>query len=104
MGVPVILTKRSLADLARAVSFIAKDGPERALSFGNELIDRALRIGAFPEMGRKVPEFRLLYVREVIKPPYRIISALLGKPPAVYIIRFWHSARGRPEIPILPGG
>ena len=65
------------------------------------LIDRALSIGAFPEMGRRVPEFRLPNVRELIKSPYRIVYVIFDSPERIYILRFWHAARGTPEIPGL---
>ena len=55
MGFKVILTPQSLDDLRETVSFIAQDNPERARSFGNELIDRALTLAELPERGRVVP-------------------------------------------------
>jgi plasmid stabilization system protein ParE len=58
MGCPVILTPQSLDDLRAIVLRIANDNPDRARSFGYELIDQALSIGTFPEIGRIVPEFR----------------------------------------------
>jgi plasmid stabilization system protein ParE len=51
MGWPVILTPQSRDDLKRIVSYIARYNQERARSFGYELIDRALNLGAFPESG-----------------------------------------------------
>jgi plasmid stabilization system protein ParE len=49
MGFKVILTPQSMGDLEEIVTFIAKNNPERAGTFGNELIDRALSIATFPE-------------------------------------------------------
>ena len=46
MGYKVIPTPQSLDDLEEIVSLIAKDNPERARTFGNELIDRALSVAA----------------------------------------------------------
>ena len=51
MGWPVILTPQSQDDLREIVSYIARDSPDRARRFGNTLIDKALSIGTFPEMG-----------------------------------------------------
>ena len=56
MGWPVILTLQSQDDLREIVSYIARDSPERARKFGDILIDKALFIGTFPEMGQIVPE------------------------------------------------
>ena len=69
-----LLAPRSREDLKQIVSFIARHNQERARSFGHELIDRALAIGAFPELGRAVPEVNDPAVREVIYGPYRITA------------------------------
>ena len=82
MGFKVILTPQSLDDLENIVTFIARDNPGRARTFGNELIDRALSIAAFPELGRIVPEIGEPAVREIIHGAYRIIYEIFptGKP------------------------
>ncbi len=98
MGCKVILTPQSVDDLREIVAFIAQDNPERARSFGNELIDRALSIAAFPELGRVVPEIGEPAVREVIRGSYRIIYEIFPSQEVIYVLRFWHGARGEPEI------
>lgn len=99
MGLHVVLTPQSQADLRSIVSYIASDDPERARSFGYLLIDKALSIGAMPERGRVVPELNDPAVREIIHGAYRIIYEVLREPDAVFVLRFWHAARGEPEIP-----
>ena len=69
MGCKVILTPQSIDDLKEAVVFIAPHNPERARSFGNELIDRALTLATFPERGRVVSEIGEPAVREIIQAP-----------------------------------
>jgi toxin ParE1/3/4 len=98
MGVPVILTPQSQEDLQEIVSFIARDNPNQALEVGNALIDKALSIGTFPERGRIVPELQVKSVREIIHGSYRIVYELLHNPDAVFVLRFWHAARGVPNI------
>ena len=98
MGFPVILTPQSQADLAHIVRYIARNNPEQARAFGNLLIDKALSIGPLPERGRVVPELNVLSVREIIHGPYRIIYEIFQDPTVVYVLRFWHAARGAPEI------
>ena len=98
MGWPVTLTKQSQEDLREIVSFIARDSPADAGRFGNVLIDQALSIGRFPQIGRVVPEIGDPSVREIIHGSYRIVYELLREPNAVFVLRFWHSARGVPEI------
>jgi len=98
MGVPVILTPQSQDDLREIVSFIARDNPDQAVKFGDALIDKALSLGTFPERGRVVPELQIKSVREIIHGSYRIIYELLHDPDAVFVLRFWHAARGVPQI------
>jgi toxin ParE1/3/4 len=98
MGSKVILTPQSLDDLADIVRFIATNNPERARSFGNELIDHSLSIATFPEIGRVVPEIGDPAVREIIHGSYRILYEIFAEREAVYVLRFWHGARGAPEI------
>src|SRR5690349_2777720 len=98
MGVPVILTPQSQEDLRNLVRYIAKDNPERARTFGYELIDKALSIGLMPERGRVVPELKDAAVREIIHGSYRIIYELVRDPEAVFVLRFWHAARGEPDM------
>ena len=96
MACRVILTPQSRSDLRQIVIFIARHNPARARSFGYELVDRALAIGVFPESGRIVPEIGDPAVREVIHGPYRIIYEIF--PAMIYILRFWHGARGVPVL------
>ena len=98
MGFKVILTPQSQNDLREIVSFIARHNRERAKFFGHELIDHALTLGELPERGRVVPEISELSVREIVHRPYRIIYEIFPEQNAVYVLRFWHGARGEPEI------
>lgn len=98
MGFKVILTPQSMDDLQAAVTFIAQDNPERARTFGNELIDRALSIANLPGRGRVVPEIGDQTVREIVHHSYRIIYEIFPGEEAVYVLRFWHGARGVPDV------
>ena len=98
MGCAVIITPQATEDLGGIVRRIATDSPERARSFGHALLDQALSIGPFPEMGRVVPEANDPAVREVIHDPYRIIYEVYRDRGVVYVLRFWHAARGEPEF------
>jgi len=99
MGCPVILTPQAIEDLGGIVRFIARDSPERARRLGHNLLDAALAIEPFPEMGRIVPEAGDPAVREVVHKSYRIIYEVCGEPRAIYLLRFWHGARGTPVLP-----
>jgi len=93
----VIFAEQAERDLKSIATYISRHAaPETAQRFGNQLIDRALTLASLPERGRVVPELRLPDVREIIFRSYRIVYRL--RPGMVEIIRFWHAARGTPEI------
>jgi toxin ParE1/3/4 len=102
MGFKVILTPQSLDDLREIVTFIAKDNPDRARTYGNELIDRALSVANFPQMGRVVPEIGNPVVREVLHGSYRVIYEIFPDQNVIYTLRFWHATRGKPDIKSAP--
>jgi toxin ParE1/3/4 len=78
--------------------FIARDDPNRAMSFGYELIFETDRLQEFPELGRIVPEYRTNYIREIIFRPYRIVYRVDHERKLCQIARVWHSARGIQQL------
>lgn len=96
MGKKLIIAPSALRDLHDIVQEIARDAPERAVKFGNALLDRAEQAGAFPRSGRIVPELGRDDVRELIHDPIRIIYRLRSED-TIDVIRFWHAKRGNPE-------
>ncbi len=85
-------------DLHDIVIFIARDNPERAMSFGYQLISDTDRLQAFPRLGRLVPEYQNEDLREIILRPYRIVYRLNHERQLCEIVRVWHSARGTPLL------
>lgn len=85
-------------DLHDIVIFIARDNPERAMSFGYQLISETDRLQAFPRLGRLVPEYQNEDLREIILRPYRIVYRLNHERKLCEIVRVWHSARGTPLL------
>jgi toxin ParE1/3/4 len=85
-----------IQDIARYISI---DDPDRALTFGEFLIQHTKSLGQFPERGRVVPEFDDESVREIIVRSYRIVYRLSHNDRSIEIIRFWHAGRGSPKIP-----
>ncbi len=79
--------------------FIARDNSDAAGRVGYELVVRAEGLARFPEMGRMVPEFKRAGLREVVCRSYRIIHRLDRERQLVEIVRFWHAARGFPQLP-----
>jgi toxin ParE1/3/4 len=53
--------------------YIAQDSPEYAKRTVDRLTRRSQQIAEFPFSGRRVPEYDMDQIREVIEGPYRII-------------------------------
>ena len=98
MAYKLIWSPAARDDLHDIVVFIARDNPNRAISFGFELISETDRLQEFPEFGRIVPEYRNDCFREIIFRPYRIVYRVNHKAKLCEIARVWHSARGIPEL------
>ena len=98
MGYQVALSPSACRDLRDIVRYISLDSPERAVRFGQFLISSTKRLADFPEMGRVVPEFDDPAIREIIVRSYRVIYRLDHADRRVDVARFWHAARGNPEI------
>jgi plasmid stabilization system protein ParE len=71
--VKVHWTKTAESHLDAIYGFIAQNSPEYALRMVDRLTVRSRQIGSFPLSGRRVPEYDLDQIREVIEGPYRII-------------------------------
>jgi plasmid stabilization system protein ParE len=93
----VIFAPQAERDLRAITLYVARhSSADIAERFGNRLIDRALGLATLPERGRVVPELGDPHVREVFFKSYRIVYRIHGG--VVEVIRFWHAARGVPEI------
>jgi toxin ParE1/3/4 len=99
MDFKVFLSSDALSDLEQIVGYIALDDVIAAERTGNQLLDAALSLTTFPERGRMVPEFRHRPLREIVFRSYRIIYRVNSGENSLEIVRFWHGARGFPQIP-----
>ena len=98
MGYRIALAPSARGDLRDIVRYISLDSPDRAIAFGQFLVGSIRRLGDFPEMGRIVPEFDDPAIREIVVRTYRVIYRLDLGARRVEVIRFWHAARGKPDI------
>lgn len=89
MAYTLIWSPLARDDLRALVRFIAKDNPERAASFGLQLIQRAGMLSEFPEVGRVVPERREPRIREIIVRPYRVIYRVNHESRLIEVVRKW---------------
>ena len=72
-------------------AYIAQDSPEYALRMVDRLTRRSQQIADVPLSGRRVPEYELDQIREVIEHPYRIIYHI--KHDQIDVIAVIHGAR-----------
>lgn len=98
MDYRVVLSPSARADLRDIVRYISFDAPDRALQFGLFLISRTRLLAQSPELGRIVPEFEDALIREIVVRSYRVVYRLDNPRHLVEVIRFWHAARGTPEL------
>ena len=68
-------------------AYIAQDSPEYALRMVDRLTRRSQQIAEAPLSGRRVREYDMDQIREVIENPYRI------KPDQIDVIAVLHGAR-----------
>jgi len=71
-------------------AYIAQDSPEYAKRMVDRLTRRSHQIADFPFSGRRVPEYDIDQIREVIEGPYRIIYHI--KPDQIDVLAVIHGA------------
>jgi toxin ParE1/3/4 len=96
MGCKIIFSPQAIADLESAVRFIAKDSPDAAMRVGNALVDRVSILENFPLVGS--PYSKRPGVRKLVSRPYVIYYRPRMAAGYVDILRYWHGARGKPEL------
>jgi addiction module RelE/StbE family toxin len=87
----VILSPRALEDLNEIRRYIAKDNPERADTFIEELADVAQALSENGPRHAVVPRFELLKIRSVSYRRYLILYQIEGD--TVGVLRIVHGAR-----------
>jgi toxin ParE1/3/4 len=103
VALKLIWQTQAADELAEIYEYIeSQDGPELAHKVAQQLYALILSIPEAPMMGRMVPEFDRVDVRERIHGRYRIVY-WVGKG-AVKILACWHTARPLPSILALLQG
>ena len=84
-------TETALAHLDGIYESIARDSEHYARRIVDRLTRRSRQIGSFPQSGRRVPEYDMKQIREVIEGSYRIIYHI--KSARIDILAVIHGAR-----------
>jgi toxin ParE1/3/4 len=85
-------------DLREIFAYIAQDDPDAARRFIQGIFHVIERLQIYPMSGRIVPEFNAPEIRKIIRRPCRIVYRVCTDRKNIKIVRFWHAARGIPEI------
>ena len=83
-------TDTAQGHLAAIHAYIVQDSAEYAKRVVDRLTRRSQQIAAFPLAGRRVPEYDMDQIREVIEGSYRIIYHI--KPDQVDVLAILHAA------------
>jgi plasmid stabilization system protein ParE len=84
-------TDTALEHLAAITAHLALDSPVYARRIVDRLTRRSQQITEFPFSGRRVPEYDLEQIREVIEGPFRIMYHI--KPDQIDVLCVIHGAR-----------
>jgi toxin ParE1/3/4 len=96
MGCKIIFSPQAIADIENAVRFISRENPLAAERVGNRLIDRVAILENFPMIGP--PYSKRGGIRFLVSRPYVIFYRFRTEENCVDILRYWHGARGEPEL------
>lgn len=91
MSLPVFWTQTARNQLQAIYQYIAQNSERYAIRTVERIIERSEQIGSLPLSGRRVPEYELDQLREVIESPYRIMYHIRSD--RVDIVAVIHGAR-----------
>ena len=92
----VTFTNRAVDDLDAINDYRSTYSPAYEEHLIDTIIAKVERLKTFPEMGRKVPEFDLSYLRELIHDEYRIVYKIVNEA-QIDVITIQHSSRNMSE-------
>jgi len=87
----LIWSPQAATDLESICEFIARDSPEYARLFAEQVVALVERLPDHPEAGRIVPELKTPHLRERLLGNYRIIYRVKGE--ALEVVTVIHGAR-----------
>ncbi|WP_175964402.1 type II toxin-antitoxin system RelE/ParE family toxin [Burkholderia pyrrocinia] len=95
----VRLSDFAIAELEAIADFIARDNPQRAVTFVREIRDKCLGFAGMPLAFPLVPRFERHGVRHRVYGNYQIFYRVVGDPPTrIDILHILHGARDYASI------
>ena|SRR5438309_7741444 len=102
MDYRVVLSSSARADIRSIIRYISDDNPNRAMTFGRQLILETKKLAKFPELGRVVLEIGDRLIREIIvRRNYRVVYRVNHEQKLIEVVRFWHAARGSSRTEVI---
>lgn len=90
--VAIRIAESALADLESIRTWYAEQNvPEAGERLIGEIVASTEALADHPDMGRIVPEFDQPFLRELIRPPFRVVYR--RDPKHVRVVRVWRSER-----------
>jgi toxin ParE1/3/4 len=90
--VQVTFSESAVRDLQELMEwYTAQSAPEEGERLTRDIFASLDQLAAFPASGRVVPEFDQPWLRELIRPPFRIVYRVDGE--RVRVVRAWRSER-----------
>jgi plasmid stabilization system protein ParE len=71
--------------------YVSQSAPDVGDRLVREILTSMDQLVDFPESGRVVPEFDQPWLRELIRPPFRIVYRIDGE--RIRVVRVWRSER-----------
>ncbi len=88
----ITFTNRAVDDLDAINEYRSNYSPAYADHLIDSIIAKVERLKTLPEMGRRLPEFDLPYLRELIHDDYRIVYKIVSDE-QIDVITIQHSSR-----------
>jgi toxin ParE1/3/4 len=88
----ISLSGSALRDLEAVRDWYASQAaPDVGERLVRDILAALDQLAEFPDSGRQVPEFDQPWLRELIRPPFRIVYRVEGE--RVRVVRIWRSER-----------
>lgn len=89
--VKIIWSEESLNDVEEIISFFSKDSEFFAMNFASKIIDAVDTLKIISDIGRVVPEYDNVKIREILYRNYRIVYKIDEK--VVEILTVFHGSK-----------
>ncbi len=94
---PISFAASALSDLREIQEwYLSQAAPQAGDRLLHEILQSVEQLAEYPESGRVVPEFEAEWLRELIRPPFRIVYRLEAE--RVRVVRVWRSERNMEDV------